>query len=126
MQVVGDMAYYICYKEWCCRVSTGFLFYFHITFTGLAIAAASYHFATVIGAPTPCLYPVVRDKGGLGMAVVLWLLSGPVALIHTGFEAIFQRRPLSAFWIVAILAALIWAFCLGVLALEVVFQLFQG
>jgi hypothetical protein len=110
---------------WCLVVSTGLLFYFHIVLTGVAIAAASYHFAAMIGAPAPRVYPVIGQKRGLFVAIVLWLLSGPIALMRYGFFS-FTCQSRSVISFIAVLAAVIWAFSLGVMVLEIAFRLHHG
>ena len=106
-------------------MSADFFLYFQVTLTGVVIAAASYSFSSVINAPAPRIYPVV-GQSGMAAALALWILSGPISLARLGISLYQQRSPFSNFFIVAILAALIWAFCLGVLVLELVFQLFIG
>ncbi len=113
------------------RVSSVFLFYFHIILTGVAIAAATTYFAALVGAPAPKLYPVVRPDGGLVGPVFLWLLSGPIALMRWVVRR-FSSPHSPSFWsssslsMGALMGALLWAFCLGVTALELIFQLFQS
>ena len=106
-------------------MSADFLFYFQVTLTGVVIAAASYSFSSVINAPPPKIYPVV-GRGGIAAALALWILSGPISLARFGVSLYQRRSPFSNFFIVAVLAALIWAFFLGVLVLELAFQLFFG
>ena len=103
-----------------------FLFYMHIVLTGLSVAAASYYFAGVIGAPAPRVYPVIGEKGGMGGAIFLWLLSGPISLIRLVTASKIWHSSFNISSIAAIFGALVWAFCLGVLTLEIVFQLFVG
>lgn len=101
-----------------------FIFYFNIVLTGVAIAAASWHFAAMIGAPTPRIYPVISERFGPGSAVALWLLSGPIALMRFGISIYTQVQPMVVFSALAAFAAIAWAFCLGVVVLEIIFQLF--
>ncbi len=108
------------------RVSSMFLFYFHIVLTGVAIAAATTYFAAIVGAPAPRVYPVVREQDGLFGPVALWLLSGPIALMRLVVRTISGTQSLSFLSMGALIGALVWAFCLGVTALELVFQLFQA
>ncbi len=99
--------------------------YFQITLTGVVIAAASYSFCELIKAPTPKIYPVV-GPAGIAAGVALWLFSGPISFLRFGVSLYKRHEPYTAFSFLAILAALIWAFCLGILALELAFQLFSG
>ncbi len=94
--------------------------------TGMAIAAASYYFAALIGAPAPRVHPVVGGNGGPGRAVILWLLSGPIALMRSTFLTYLWHRSLPVVSVLTLLAAFIWAFCLGVVVLELLFRLFHG
>lgn len=107
-------------------MSSVFLFYFHIVLTGVAIAAATTYFAALLGAPTPKIYPVMRDDGGLVGPVFLWLLAGPIALMRLVVRTFRGTQSLSFLSMGALVGALVWAFCLGVTALELVFQLFAG
>ena len=112
-------------KEWWLLVSSAIFLYFQITLTGVVIAAASFSFSSVINAPTPQIYPVV-GRTGIVAAVALWLFSGPIAFLRFGVALYNAHAPYSLFSFMAIAAALVWAFCLGVLVLELVFQLFFG
>ncbi len=100
------------------------LFYFHIVLTGLVIAAASNSLAAVVGAPSPRYYPVVGGNGNVAGALALWLLAGPVALLRIVAGAFRRREVLSLFPLLALASAILWAFCLGVLLLELFFELF--
>ncbi len=110
-------------------VSSVLLFYFHVVLTGVAIAAATTYFAALVGAPTPRVYPVVREDGGVAGPVALWLLAGPIALmrlvvrISRGSQS-SSFLSSSSLLMGALISALVWAFCLGVTVLELFFQLF--
>lgn len=104
-------------------MSNTFFLFFHVTLTGVAIAAATYHFSSVINAPTPKIYPVV-GQSGIAAALALWILSGPIAVARLGISLYKQQEPMTGYSFLAIFASLVWAFCLGVLVLEAVFQLF--
>ncbi len=106
-------------------MSSAVFLYFQITLTGVVIAAASHSFCALINAPTPRVYPVV-GRAGIAAALALWLFSGPISFLRFGVSLSKARGPYAAFSFLAILAALVWAFCLGVLVLELVFQLFSG
>lgn len=108
-----------------CFVSSAVFLYFQITLTGVVIAAASYSFSALINAPTPKIYPVV-GQSGIVAAVALWLFSGPISFLRFGVSLYKRHEPYTAFSFLAILAALVWAFCLGILVLELAFQLFFG
>jgi len=94
-----------------------------VTLTGMAIAAASYYFSSIINAPTPEVYPVV-GRNGIVAAIAIWMLTGPIAVGRFGISLYTRRQYSASFSLLAIIASLLWAFCLGVLALELVFQLF--
>jgi len=106
-------------------VSSAVFLYFQITLTGVVIAAASFLFSSVISAPTPRIYPVV-GRAGIVAAVALWLFSGPIAFLRFGVALYNAHAPYSLFSSLAVAAGLVWAFCLGVLVLELAFQLFLG
>jgi hypothetical protein len=99
-----------------------FLFYLHVTLVGFSIAAAAYHFAALIGAPRPQPLPVAGSQAGPAVVVPLWLFAGPVALLRNNFVAYLQGR-FRAPRFVGVAFAFLWAFCLGILALELVFRL---
>ncbi len=100
------------------------MFYFHITLTGIVVAAAASSFAGMVGAPVFRVCPVAGSRTGIAGAVALWLLSGPVVLMRfvlAGFSS-GQRGSLASTGL--LLGALLWAFCLGVVVLEFFFRLF--
>ena len=105
-------------------MSSVFLFYAHIVLTGVAIAAASSYFGALVGAPSPQIYPVAGRRGELAGPLALWLLSGPIALMRLVVRSFSGSRAVSFFSLAALMAALIWAFCLGVAVLELAFRLF--
>ena len=107
-------------------MSTAFLFYFHIILTGVAIAAASTYFAALVGAPAPRMVPVVAENGGIAGAVTLWLLSGPIALMRFVVRTVSGHHTVSFMAVGALFSALVWAFCLGVVVLELIFRLIQA
>ena len=113
-------------KEWCLRVSTAFLFYFHILLTGVAIAAATTYLAALVGAPAPRMVPVVSQNGSVGGAVLLWLFAGPIALMRFVVRTVAGKKPWSMMSMGALIGSLVWAFCLGILTLETIFQIFQA
>jgi len=113
------------------RVSAVFLFYFHVILTGVAIAAATTYFAAMVGAPAPRVYPVVREDSGMAGPLLLWLLAGPIALMRLVVRPFQEEQPASflsssSLSMGALIAALVWAFCLGVIILELIFRLFAG
>ncbi len=104
-------------------MSSAFLFYFHVVVTGGAIAAAAYYLAAMLGTPVLKPYPTIGEEDSLAGHLTLWLLAGPVALVRSRLGRNACEQPMSGRTVLAVLAAFIWAFCLGVLALELVFRL---
>ena len=105
-------------------MSTAILFYFHIVLTGIALAAATIHLGAMLGAPIPRYYPAFDENHSMAGGMALWLLSGPVVLLRLATATIQHKGP--PFWLAfaALAGSLIWAFCLGVLLLELAHRLF--
>ena len=105
-------------------MSPAVLFYIHIVLTGLTVVFAARHLAAMMGAPEMMLVPVARNHIGPGMAVILWVLSGPLALMRAGSLLLASGGLRSLLSLPPLLFALLWTFSLGVLTLELGFVLF--
>lgn len=98
------------------------LFYVHVTLVGFSIAAAAYYFALVIGAPRPQPLPSVGGDAALAVVLPLWFFAGPVALLRVAVITYLLGR-WQAPRLVGVAFAFVWAFSLGLVALELVFRL---